>query len=57
LLLHRLLARRTLVEKSHHVGLPVVVWTVDDARWVERARLLGLYALITNQPAKLLAVI
>ena len=56
LLLHRLLARRKLVEKSHQVGLPVVVWTVDDARWVDRARLLGLHALITNQPAKLLAV-
>lgn len=56
LLLHRLLSRKKLVEKSHQVGLPVAVWTVDDKRWVERARLLGLHALITNQPAKLLAV-
>jgi len=54
LLLHRLLARRKVIEKAHHVGLPVVVWTVDDAGWVERARLLKLHALMTNHPAKLL---
>jgi glycerophosphoryl diester phosphodiesterase len=55
LLLNHLLARRKLVEKAHEGNLPVAVWTVDDAKWVERARLLGLHALITNHPAKLLA--
>ena len=55
LLLHRLLARRKLIEKAHDAELPVVVWTVDDVRWTERARLLGLRALITNHPAKLLS--
>lgn len=55
LLLHRLRARRKLIEKAHHVGLPVVVWTVDDAGWVERARLLKLHALMTNNPARLLS--
>ena len=55
LLLHRLLARRKLLEKAHDAGLPVVVWTVDVADWVERARLLKLHALMTNHPAKLLA--
>jgi glycerophosphoryl diester phosphodiesterase len=55
LLLHRLLARRKLVEKAHHAGLPVVVWTVDDAAWVEQARLLKLQALLTNNPARLLS--
>lgn len=55
LLLHRLLARRKLVDRAHHVDLPVVVWTVDDVNWVERARLLKLHALMTNHPAKLLA--
>lgn len=55
LLLHRLLSRRRLVEKAHEIDLPVVVWTVDDAKWVERARLLKLHALMTNDPAKLLA--
>ena len=55
LLLHRLLARRKTVDLAHDQDLPVVVWTVDDAKWVERARLLGLHALMTNHPAKLLA--
>lgn len=55
LLLHRLLARRRVIEKAHDAELPVTVWTVDDGGWIERARLLGLHALITNHPAKLLA--
>ena len=55
LLLHRLLARRTVIEKAHDAELPVIVWTVDDGGWIERARRLGLHALITNHPAKLLA--
>jgi len=55
LLLHRLLVRRKLLEKAHDAGLPVVVWTVEGAGWVERARLLKLHALVTNHPAKLLA--
>jgi glycerophosphoryl diester phosphodiesterase len=55
-LLHRLLARRRLVERAHDADLPVVVWTVDDPKWIERARLLRLHALISNHPAKLLAV-
>jgi len=54
LLLNRLLARRRLVGKAHNAELPVVAWTVDDAKWVERARLLKLHALMTNHPAKLL---
>ena len=55
LLLNRLLARRRLIEKAHDAELRVVVWTVDDGKWVERARLLRLHALITNHPAKFLA--
>ena len=55
LLLNRLLARRRLVKRAQDADLPVTVWTVDDVKWVERARLLTLHALITNQPAKLLA--
>jgi glycerophosphoryl diester phosphodiesterase len=55
LLLHRQLARWRAIEKAHDADLPVTVWTVDDDGWIERARLLGLHALITNHPAKLLA--
>jgi len=54
LLLHNLLTRRKLVEKAHEANFPIVVWTVDDVKWVERARIRGLHALITNHPAKLL---
>ncbi len=54
LVLNRLLVRRKFVEKAHEANLPVVVWTVDDANWVKRARRLKLRVLMTNHPAKLL---
>jgi glycerophosphoryl diester phosphodiesterase len=57
LLLHRTLARRRVIEKAHDIDLPVTVWTVDDGGWIERGRLLGVHALITNHPAKLRAAI
>ena len=53
ILLHRLMARRKLVELARAAGLRAVVWTVDDARSIARAERLGVHALITNQPAKL----
>ena len=54
--LHHTLASDRLVQKSREVGLEVVVWTVDDARWIERARSLDIKALIANDPAKMLIV-
>jgi len=54
--LHRALVRRNLVEQARDRNIPVVVWTVDDPKWVERAQTLGVHALITNDPAKMLAV-
>jgi glycerophosphoryl diester phosphodiesterase len=56
LLPHRLLARPKLIEKALDRHLPVIVWTVDDHAWVARAKTLGIHALITNDPAKLLNV-
>lgn len=56
LLPHRLLARPKLLEKARDRHLPVVVWTVDDQAWVARATNLGIQALITNDPARMLAV-
>ena len=53
LLPHRLLARPKLLEKARARHLPVVVWTVDDQAWVSRAKTLGVHALITNDPEKL----
>ena len=52
--LHHRLARRSLVEKAKAAGLHVAVWTVDDPSWIERARTMGIDALITNDPAKLI---
>ena len=54
LALHHRLARESLVRKAKAEGLHVAVWTVDDPAWVERARAIGIDALITNDPARLL---
>lgn len=34
--------------------MPLTVWTVDDPKWIVRRRQLGIGALITNDPAKML---
>jgi glycerophosphoryl diester phosphodiesterase len=55
--LHRSLVTRHRVEAARAAGLPAVVWTVDHPAWAGRARELGLRALITNRPARLLAAL
>jgi glycerophosphoryl diester phosphodiesterase len=52
---HHSLARKGLVEKAKLAALEVAVWTVDDPTWIERARSIGIDALITNNPAAMLA--
>jgi glycerophosphoryl diester phosphodiesterase len=52
---HHSLARTGLVEKAKLAGLEVAVWTVDDPTWIEHARSIGIDALITNNPAAMLA--
>lgn len=52
--LHYTLAGSRVVEKAKEAGLEVVVWTVDDPVWIERARALGVKALIANDPANML---
>jgi glycerophosphoryl diester phosphodiesterase len=37
--------------------LQTVVWTVDHPSWIKRAISLGLYAVITNDPAGMRAVL
>ncbi|HKG47015.1 MAG TPA: glycerophosphodiester phosphodiesterase family protein [Pyrinomonadaceae bacterium] len=54
LALHHRLAREGLVRKAKAAGLHVAVWTVDDPTWIERARIIGIDALITNDPAAML---
>lgn len=51
--LHHTLAGDRVVEKARQAGLDVVVWTVDDARWIKRAQALDIKALIANDPGKL----
>jgi glycerophosphoryl diester phosphodiesterase len=53
--LHHRLARESLVQKAKAAGLHVAVWTVDDPAWIERARSIGIDALITNDPAVMLS--
>jgi glycerophosphoryl diester phosphodiesterase len=55
LALHHRLARESLVLKAKAAGLHVAVWTVDDPAWIERARAIGVDALITNNPAVMLS--
>lgn len=54
LALHYRLAKPQLVEKAKLAGLRVVVWTVDDPVWVERARVMGIEAVITNDPERMI---
>lgn len=48
--LHRTLARTRVVQAAKDEGFEVVVWTVDDVTWIERARENGIKALIANNP-------
>jgi glycerophosphoryl diester phosphodiesterase len=54
LALHHRLAKPPLIEKARLAGLRVVVWTVDDPSWVAQAQELGIEALITNDPARMI---
>ena len=52
--LHHTLARENLIAEARKSGFEVVVWTVDDSKWVTRAKQLGIKALISNNPSVLL---
>ena len=53
ILLHRSIAGRAAVTLAIDNALSVVVWTVDDPKWIRRARSLGIHALIANNPGKM----
>ncbi len=53
--LHHSLVTRKFVSLANEAGMPVTIWTADNPRWVKRCRKLGIGALITNDPAKLIA--
>jgi glycerophosphoryl diester phosphodiesterase len=54
---HRSLVTRRRVEAARAAGLSAIVWTVDHPSWARRACELGLRALVTNRPARLLAAL
>ena len=53
--LHFSLATRKTIAKAREKNFPVTVWTVDNPAWMRRAINLGLEAVISNNPALLLA--
>ncbi|MEO8648247.1 MAG: glycerophosphodiester phosphodiesterase [Acidobacteriota bacterium] len=53
--MHYSLATRKLMRKADAAGFPVTIWTAENPRWVKRGIRIGLTAIITNDPARLLA--
>lgn len=53
--IHYSLATRKLMETAGKRNLPVTIWTADNPRWVKRGIKLGLNAIITNNPERLLS--
>lgn len=53
--LHYSLVTKKLMEKAAMKNFPVTIWTADNPLWVKRAINLGIGAIITNNPARLLA--
>ena len=53
--IHHSLVTQTLAEQATEAEMPITIWTADDPKWVTRCQKLGIRALITNDPAKLLA--
>ncbi len=52
--LHHRLANKRTIQAAQDAGLKVVVWTVDDPRWIQRSQERGVDCLITNDPALML---
>ncbi len=53
--LHFSLATHKIVKRAEKQGMPTIIWTADHPVWVKRASEIGLKAIITNNPARLLA--
>ncbi len=53
--LHFSLATHKLVAKAASIGMPTIIWTADHPVWVKRASEVGIHAIITNNPARLIA--
>lgn len=54
--LHYSMVSRKLMKRVEKGNMKVTIWTTDKQKWVERGRELGIFAIITNAPAKMLGV-
>lgn len=52
--LHHSLVSRKLMKKVEKSGLKVTIWTADKPKWIRRGGDLGLFAIITNDPARMI---
>jgi glycerophosphoryl diester phosphodiesterase len=55
ILFHRLIATWRLIDLASDNNLRSVVWTVDDPKWLRRRVSFEIHAVITNNPARLIA--
>lgn len=53
--MHYSLATKKFINLAKEKHLPVTIWTADNPAWVKRAVNLRINAIITNNPARLLA--
>lgn len=52
--LHFSLASQKIVENAKIQGLHTIIWTADHPVWIKRGAEIGLKAIITNNPARLI---
>lgn len=52
--IHLSLATRGFIQKASRDNFLITIWTINNVVWVKRAADLGINAIITNNPAKLL---
>ena len=55
ILLHHRIATGKIIAAAHEHNLVPGVWTVDERKWIARAQSLQVNAIMTNDPAKMLA--
>jgi glycerophosphoryl diester phosphodiesterase len=48
--LHHLVVSRAAVARSHALGAPVLAWTVNSSRTLDRLTAAGVDGIITNDP-------
>ena len=54
--LHHSLITKKLTALAAQAAMPVTIWTADNPKWLKRCHKLGIGALITNDPAAMLAI-